>query len=212
MISARPLRGVDFPTDGAGNMHPALCNNEGEIHSDLQDHLDLVVSAPSETWRLCGNSSGVQGWMVMTENLVRAVRPAAGQAHDAHQADCDPERELLGGRLTLALNETSTGLCFSSPPLAEGLNHKFTTKIVEQTFTSHLDHEEAGAQAMMRQNPGENPQATRLRTITNLQRLSQKKPCGVKRRHRDKKSHPSFSSRSPKKLPLSRSVGRQHYI
>lgn len=123
MISARPLRGVDFPTDGAGNMHPALCNNEGEMHSDLQDHLDLVVSAPSETWRLCGNSSGVQGWMVMTENLVRAVRPAAGQAHDSHQADCDPERELLGGRLTLALNETSTGLCFSSPPLAEGLNH-----------------------------------------------------------------------------------------
>jgi hypothetical protein len=46
------------------------------MHSDLQDHLDLVISAPSETWRLCGNSSwgGFQGWMVMTENLVRAVR------------------------------------------------------------------------------------------------------------------------------------------
>jgi hypothetical protein len=40
----------------------------------------------------------------------------------AHQADCDPEREL-GGRLTSAPNETSTGLCFSSPLLAEGLNH-----------------------------------------------------------------------------------------
>jgi hypothetical protein len=65
MISARSLRGVDFRTDGA-----AICTLQCAIMKVrcvcLCSERDVAIVRQLE-W-------GAQGWMVMTENLARAVR------------------------------------------------------------------------------------------------------------------------------------------
>jgi hypothetical protein len=64
-----------FPSGCAGNLQSAQCNNEGEMRSDLQQHLDLdsARSRDHETWRRCGNSSGGRRVGLMTEDSPRLV-------------------------------------------------------------------------------------------------------------------------------------------